>query len=108
MERIHELPLSDKNRGGSSRLGASSRAGMSEKSGARYPGPNLPRTAQVRWDRERGAETCGGIEGRRDRVELESGWGPPEIDSKRLHGKSAYVSPRVSVPPKSRVVSEYI
>ena len=47
-----------------------------------------------------------------ERVELESGWGPPEMEGRRLHPRrdrgTFYKSPRVSVPPKSRVVSYYL
>ena len=63
---------------------------------------------ETHWERKRERERERDRERKRGRVELEGGWGPPEIDSKRLHGKNAYVSPRVSVPPKSRVVSEYL
>ena len=56
-----------------------------------------------------------------ERVELEGGWGPPEMEGgeRRREGGEGrsgegrvrskyYRSPRVSVPPKSRVVSYYI
>ncbi|KAL8793589.1 MAG: hypothetical protein Q9195_003852 [Heterodermia aff. obscurata] len=75
--------------------------------------PAAARVAKVRssggWHGEKEKEK----EKERSRQELESGWAPPEIDSRRVvpgsgGGKDAYKSPRVSVPPKSRVVSQYI
>ena len=66
------------------------------------------RDREQHWERERERQRERDRERKRGRVELEAGWGPLEIDSRRLHGKNAYVSPRVSVPPKSRVVSEYL
>ena len=70
-------------------------------------------------EREREVQKEKKKERERSRQELESGWTPPEIDStrvvvpggggrKRGRGNEAYKSPRVSVPPKSRVVSEYL
>lgn len=122
MQRIHELPVNEKSRGR-----ASSRAGVRMSPGVGQVGWSRERDhhrepvrererererergdRERHWERERERERERDRARKRGRVELESGWGPPEIDSKRLHGKSAYVSPRVSVPPKSRVVSEYL
>ena len=106
MQLLLEMPDNEKKYDGS-RFGAASRAGLSENH-TRQSEIRPPRTAQEQWQRERAKAIEKARERQRERQELEGGWRPPEIDSRRVHEKNAYKSPRVSVPPKSRVVSEYL
>ncbi|KAG6990895.1 hypothetical protein G7Y79_00060g091990 [Physcia stellaris] len=96
--RSYKLPDNEKNRGG-----APSRAGMVEEHAHRYAERRSPGMGQARWGRERDhhrepvremepgdrethwarkreRERERDRERKRGRVELEGGWGPPEID----------------------------